>query len=376
VATFLAVLVLILGTCWAIVGGLLAPVVRGGWLGVVLAAVLLTILPLSIFVASRMVGRYPGAAVRLLVFRPFWYAQALLLLAAPVGALGAVIGAPFGSAGVVGRGALGIVAVGFAVLMLFGYLDSRRVVVKRFEMHFPNLPGELDGLRIAQISDAHVGPHTPRRHLARIARATREAEPHLIAHTGDMVDDYPDDVGHFAAGLGALSAPLGVFAIAGNHDVYAGWSDVRSQLDRLPITTLVNEWRSLEHNGRRFTVVGTGDPAAGGNPRPGSAAPDIDAALTGVPEGDFVIALAHNPALWPALAKRGVDLTLSGHTHWGQFAIPRLGWSLASAFLDLAMGEYERDGSKLYVHPGTNYWGIPFRLGTPPEVAVLTLRKG
>jgi predicted MPP superfamily phosphohydrolase len=70
-----------------------------------------------------------------------------------------------------------------------------------------------------------------------------------------------------------------------------------------------------------------------------------------------------------------VDLTLSGHTHWGQFAIPGLGWSLASAFLDLAMGEYERDGSKLYVHPGTNYWGIPFRLGTPPEVAIVTLRK-
>jgi predicted MPP superfamily phosphohydrolase len=71
-----------------------------------------------------------------------------------------------------------------------------------------------------------------------------------------------------------------------------------------------------------------------------------------------------------------VPLTLSGHTHWGQFALPSLGWSLASPFLEHAMGTYQRDGSLLYIHPGTNYWGIPFRLGTPPEVAVVTLRRG
>ena len=86
--------------------------------------------------------------------------------------------------------------------------------------------------------------------------------------------------------------------------------------------------------------------------------------------------LAHNPALWPAIAERGATLTLSGHTHWGQFALPSLGWSLASPFLEHSMGGYERDGALLYIHPGTNYWGIPFRLGTPPEVAVVTLRRG
>ena len=84
--------------------------------------------------------------------------------------------------------------------------------------------------------------------------------------------------------------------------------------------------------------------------------------------------LAHNPALWPALAERGVELTLSGHTHYGQIAIPWLGWSLASPFLEHAMGEHRQDGSYLYINPGTNYWGIPFRIGTPPEVTVLTLR--
>jgi predicted MPP superfamily phosphohydrolase len=95
-----------------------------------------------------------------------------------------------------------------------------------------------------------------------------------------------------------------------------------------------------------------------------------------VPPGAFVVALAHNPALWPALAERRVPITLSGHTHWGQFALPRLGWSLASPFLEHAMGAHERNGSLLYIQPGTNYWGIPFRLGTPPEVTVVTLRRG
>ena len=89
-----------------------------------------------------------------------------------------------------------------------------------------------------------------------------------------------------------------------------------------------------------------------------------------------MIALAHNPSLWPELARRGVALTLSGHTHWGQFAIPFLGWSLASPFLEFAMGVHREGKSLLYIHPGTNFWGIPFRLGTPPEVALITLQRG
>jgi predicted MPP superfamily phosphohydrolase len=95
-----------------------------------------------------------------------------------------------------------------------------------------------------------------------------------------------------------------------------------------------------------------------------------------VPEDATVIAFAHNPKLWPALAARGVALTLSGHTHWGQFALPKLGWSLASPFLEHAMGAHTSADSLLYISPGTGYWGIPFRLGAPPEVTLVTLRRG
>jgi predicted MPP superfamily phosphohydrolase len=87
------------------------------------------------------------------------------------------------------------------------------------------------------------------------------------------------------------------------------------------------------------------------------------------------VALAHNPGLWPGLSKRGVQLTLSGHTHYGQFAVPSLGWSLASPFLEHALGMHREGVSVLYINPGTHYWGIPFRIGTPSEITIVTLRR-
>ena len=94
----------------------------------------------------------------------------------------------------------------------------------------------------------------------------------------------------------------------------------------------------------RLWLAGTGDPAGIGRGLGwgGEAAPDIARTLAGMPDGAFTIALAHNPALWPQLAARGVRLTLSGHTHHGQFSIPGLRWSLASMFLELAMGSHQK----------------------------------
>jgi uncharacterized protein len=180
----------------------------------------------------------------------------------------------------------------------------------------------------------------------------------------------------YAGAFGDLAAPLGVYIVAGNHEVYAGWDEVLPRLRALSHIVLVNESRVIEHNGVRLAIAGTGDPAAGHTPGPGVAAPDIPATLAQIPAGTFTIVLAHNPALWPPLASAGVALTLSGHTHWGQFSINRAGWSLASVFLEHAMGPYRRAESLLYVSPGTNYWGIPFRVGARGEVSILTLTRG
>jgi predicted MPP superfamily phosphohydrolase len=365
-----------LGGSWLVVGALLRPVLPGGWLAVA-AGLVLCAIPLVMLVRGLSGATYPSALTRLLVFRPFWYLMLFLPLLAGAGVIGAAVGVPLGASRVAGSWALAVVAALLAVASLVGYVGARQLVVRHLDVRLPSLPDAFDGVRIVQVSDVHVGPHTSRRHLARIAAAVRDAQPDMVVHTGDQVDDFARDVEHFVAAFGDVTAPLGVFAIAGNHDVIAGWDGVRQGLSAAGITVLVNEAVPVERGGERIWLAGTGDPAGNSWPRGGgaNAAPDIERTLDRIPPGGPTIALAHNPALWPHLARRGVDLTLSGHTHYGQLAIPDWGWNIASTFLDLSMGIHRQDGSLLYINPGTNYWGVPFRIGTPPEVTVLTLRR-
>ena len=360
---------------WLIIGVFIAAVIPGGWLTIA-ATVAVIVVPLRVLV-QRFRGAYPSAATRLFVFRPFWYAQ----LAAPLLAIGAVVGflvgVPFGLGLVAARWT--IVLVGCLILLgaFAGYIGSRLLRVNSLEAHFPHLPDGLVGLRIVQVSDLHVGPHTSSRFLARISRAVTDAAPDLLVITGDQVDDYAEDVSHFAAAFSGLRAPLGVYAVAGNHDVYAGWADVHRGMRAMGIRVLVNEAVPLSHRGVPFWLGGTGDPAGLGGPLgPDRAvAPDVPRTLSRIPMGAFTIVLAHNPALWPSLADRGVHLTLSGHTHYGQLSIPRIGWSLASLFLEHAMDWHARGQSLLYINPGTNYWGLPLRLGALPEVTIITLMR-
>jgi len=359
---------------WLVLGWLFAPQFPGGGWGL-LALAVLVFLPVFVLLRGFRGRTYPSALTRLFVLRPFWYAQLFLPLLAISGLLGILGGLFVGEPREVGRWAVDGMAVIFAVAATWGYFGTRQLVIRTLDVPIPNLPLGLEGMRIVQLSDLHVGPHTPRRQLARIAQAVHDAKPDVIALTGDQVDDYARDVEPLGAALGTLSAPLGVFAIAGNHDVYAGWESVRRGMEGIGWTVLVNEAVPLERRGTQFWLAGTGDPA-GGRPGTSAVAPDIGRTLASVPRNGFTIVLAHNPALWPELAARNVALTLSGHTHYGQFAIPHLEWSLASPFLALAMGMHRRGASVLYINPGTNYWGLPFRIGTPPEVTVVTLSRG
>ena len=371
-AGFIAVILALTALCWLLVGSLLHPLVPGA---TVAAAWALSVIPLFVVVRNLATHRTPSASLRLFVFRPFWYAQLLMLPLALVGGTVALLALPFGAGMRAGQVAIVALAVLLVVAGIAGYFGSRRLVVRTVVLWPRNLPAALDGLRIVQLSDLHVGPQTSKRQLGRIATAVRSARPDIIVHTGDQVDDYPGDVEHFAAAFGSLSAPLGVFAIPGNHDVYAGWSQVRRRTERIGIRVLVNEGVRVEHRGAPFWVAGTGDPAGhqmGGGAD--SGAPDLDRTMASVPRGAFSVVLAHNPALFPHLAERGASVVLSGHTHHGQLSIPSRNWSLASVFLEYAMGQYELGGSLLYVSPGTNYWGIPFRLGAWAEVTIVELR--
>lgn len=364
-------------TCWLLIGLPIAPVVRGGWLTIAALAVL-GAAPLAVLLRGFVQRRTPSAATRLFVLRPFWYVQLALPLLAIASALGMLAGLFVAAPLVAGRWTLALAGALLVLIALVGYVGSRQLVTRHFVAEHPALPDALDGLRIVQLSDLHVGPHTSRGFLARIVEATHAAAPDLIAITGDQVDDHAPDVMHFADAFRALRAPLGVFAIPGNHDVYAGWPAVRDGLSAMGLEVLVNDAVPRTRGDTTFWVAGTGDPAAKGQPgaATGHSAPDPMRTLARVPAGAFHIVLAHNPALWPALAQRGVPLTLSGHTHYGQFAIPQLGWSLASPFLTHAMGSHREGDALLYINPGTNSWGLPLRIGALPEVTVITLRRG
>ncbi len=341
-----------------------------------------TTIPLLSFARHSGFRSYPTALFRLAVVRPILYTQLLLPIVSGAGVIGLTAGL------LVGRPIRGgqIAAVGALIIMLslmfVGWLGSRRVVVREVEARIPDLPAAFDGLRIVQISDTHLGPQTSARFLRRVTRAVTKLQPDLVSVTGDLVDDRSEDTRYFARWLenmtDAARPAHGVFLIPGNHDVYAGWSDVLSGLREFTRAhVLVNESRILSVNGASLALVGVGDPAARGRDdgHGHSASPDLSRAFSRVPKLTTSVVFAHNPALWPALAERGASLTLSGHTHWGQFALPRLGWSLASPFLEHAMGAYQRGVSLLYVHPGTGFWGIPFRVGAFPEVARVTLRR-
>lgn len=373
-AAFFGVILTLTALCWFLVGTFLHDLLPGGY-RTVLIAWALSVTPMFILYYNISTGCYPSAWLRVYVFRVFWYAQLLMLpLALISGAVG-LLALPFGAAERVGQ--VVVLGVGAAMIGLgiVGYFGSRRLTFREVVLRPNGMPAALDGLRIVQLTDLHVGPHTSRRQLARIALMVRDAKPDILAYTGDQVDDYPHDVDDLGEAFGDLTAPLGVYAIAGNHDVYAGWSEVRRALEALGIRVLVNDAVRLTHKGAEFWLAGTGDPAGGQFVRgTESGAPDINRTMAPIPRGAFSIVLAHNPALFKYLAERGAGVVLSGHTHHGQFSIPSRNWSLASVFLEYAMGTYERNGSLLYVAPGTNYWGIPFRIGAWPEVTLIVLR--
>jgi predicted MPP superfamily phosphohydrolase len=370
------IFLLYLLACWSVIALVVAGAFPGSLL-VVLALAVYSAAPIFVFLTRRGWAFYPGAAFRILVVRGLLYTQVLLPVTAAAGVLGELVGLPFGHAQLFARAFAAVMVASASALLVIGYVGSRSLVVRDVNVSIPNLPQEFEGTRIVQLSDLHVGPQIPTRFLERIVRTVESLSPDLIAVTGDLIDDRPEDVSVYARTLGALKAPLGVFMIAGNHDVYAGWSAVQRELHaRIDGHVLVNESLVLKRGGAQLAIVGVGDPAGTQRSVGDGVAPDVTRAFAMVPLNTVVVALAHNPALWPAIVARGAALTLSGHTHWGQFAIPKRGWSLASRFLKYAMGAYREGGSMLYIAPGTGYWGIPFRIGALPEITSVTLRQG
>jgi len=280
------------------------------------------------------------------------------------GALGAALGLlalrRYRWAGLLGLGAAGVLGALYTTLV-----EPRRPRLERITLHLPGLPPALDGLRIGQISDTHLGMPVAERNAAWAVEQMRREQPDLLALTGDFVTLHTalPQVGPLLAGLGA---PLGVYAVPGNHDYWEGLDDLREQLASVGIPLLLNEHRRLEWNGAELWLAGVDDIWEGQG--------DLGAALRGVPAGAFTLLLCHAPDAADEAARRGVALQLSGHTHGGQIWLPLLGpIALPIYGLNYAIGRYQVGPTTLYVSRGLG--GMPLRLACPPEATVLTLRS-
>lgn len=230
------------------------------------------------------------------------------------------------------------------------------------------LPPALRGLRIAQLSDLHVGPTVRRAQVERVVRRTMAAAPDLIAVTGDLADGDPRRLAAHVAPLSGLKAPLGVYYVPGNHEYYWDAPAWLEKVRELGMTPLINENRVVERGGAKLLVGGVPD-EQGGMFVPGHDPDHARAARDGA-EAQARVLLAHRPDGVPAAAAAGFDLQLSGHTHGGQF-FP------ASLFIGLfhrhARGLSRHRGMAVYVNPGTGYWGPAHRFGVPAEITLLTL---
>jgi len=254
-------------------------------------------------------------------------------------------------------------------LAIWGVFVRRRwVMTRRLELIVPGLPPEFDGYRVAQLSDLHIGGLTPRRWGRAWAARSNAAAPNLVVVTGDMVSSGVNFHADIADVLGALRADDGVFVSMGNHDYFGDGEPLITLLREKGCIVLRNEGTTVSRGEASMFVAGVDDTW--------TRRDDLNLAIADRAPGAFTLLLAHDPGLFPAAVKHGIQLVLSGHTHGGQVAMPFFPklLSLGKLAHKFHLGLYRDGDSTLYVHPGLGTTGPPIRLGVAPEVAILTLR--
>ena len=318
-----------------------------------------------------------------------------------------------------------VLAGGFPFLAAtYGFAAGRlRYKVDRIDVPIANLPPELDGLRIAQLSDIHIGDYMPPPEIARAVAMANELNPDLAVVTGDFVSSVGDPLDACIDELSKLRAPLGVWGCNGNHEIYAGVEDEAERLFHEKGMRLLRARNQvIDHNGGRFNLIGVDyqrDHMVSGE-RTGPMLAEIEHLVRrDMPN----ILLSHNPNSFHRAADLGIELSLAGHTHGGQVKFEIVDHSVTPARLisPFVAGLYRLpfrssvvsrqssvkahdDGSvvshpnvaqnatlgwgtldsgavngtskaALYVNRGLGTFGFPVRIGVPPEITLLTLRR-
>lgn len=270
---------------------------------------------------------------------------------------------------------LGIAALGVTTLLGVDALWNglRPVSIKEVPITLDRWPQSLDGLRIVQISDLHIGPTINGVWLREVVNKIKTLQADLIVITGDLVDGTIEELAPHVASLTDLAAPLGVYFITGNHEYYAGVDAWCEHIAGLGIRVLRNEHVTLSMGSEKtpFDLAGIEDLHS--HQFPGHKA-DLPKALEGRDADRPLILLAHQPAAIEEAAQHGVDLQLSGHTHGGQIWPFSLLVHLQQPYV-IGLHRHRDTKTHIYVSAGTGYWGPPMRLGTEAEITHITLRS-
>lgn len=268
---------------------------------------------------------------------------------------------------------IAILLFGLGVAIWAFFIEPNRLLTRYQTLEIARWPTELSDLKIAVLSDIHAGGRfIDERKLRLIVERTNQLQPDLIVILGDYIsggrDHHAMDPEVFAPILKDFRAPLGVYSVLGNHDWWFNGERVRAALEANGLKVIDNDAVLIQTRGTSFWLVGLADLW--------TRTQRIPQTLAKVPEGAPVIALAHNPDVFPQLPQ-SVSLLLAGHTHGGQVKLPLIGTVVhTSDFGDhYEAGHVFENGHHLFVTTGIGTSIIPVRLGVPPEIVLLTVKS-
>ena len=251
---------------------------------------------------------------------------------------------------------------------VFGIATRNQFRVSEVKVPIPNLPRDLDGLRIVQVTDIHLSPFLSESEFARVVDMANETRAHLALVTGDLITRRGDPLDACLRQLARLRAEAGVLGCLGNHEIYArAESYVTAQGRRLGIEFFRQQAKVLQFGSARINFAGVDYQKMHSRYLVGAERMIVP----GIPN----VMLSHNPDVFPVAAAQGYDLTIAGHTHGGQVDVEILHqhMNVARYFTRYVRGLYQEGNSSIYVSNGIGTIGVPVRLGAPPEVSLLRL---
>jgi predicted MPP superfamily phosphohydrolase len=305
-----------------------------------------------------------------LIFFFFWISICLDVFNVSMRILALLPGSTTGRLVWTGKTSFMFLTLAVVILGIWSALNAWQIRLDRVVLHTPKLPAGKSTLTIAQISDVHLGLMVGERRMSRIIKLLERAKPDVLICSGDFVDAQMERFDSLAAMLAEVKAPLGKFAVMGNHEFYAGIGQSERFLKDAGFMLLRNQEYSLDD---LFRIVGVDDPVGRNRYHQEGAANQSEKDLLARSNSPvFTILLKHRPTL-DNESLGHFDLQLSGHTHGGQIFPFNL---VVKHFYPKHNGLYRLEkGSTLYVNRGTGTWGPPMRFLSPPEVTLIELQR-